>query len=72
MAPYILGNHVHVVSPQEKIDQKGNVTANYMDKEGEPTENLGEAKVFDVRGDAERFAIKHDVEASVIIVTEKK
>lgn len=71
MAPFILGNHVHVVSPQEKI-KNGEVTATYVDKQGEPTKELGEAKVFDVRGDAERFAVQKDIETNVIIVKGEK
>lgn len=63
MAPFILGNHEM---------KNGAVTATYVDKEGEPTQKLGEAKVFDARSDAEMYAVQKDIEANVIIVKGEK
>ncbi|BDA75913.1 hypothetical protein CAL7716_100790 (plasmid) [Calothrix sp. PCC 7716] len=59
MAPYILGNHQIT---------NGEVTATYVDKEGEPTDKLEEAKIFDSRLDLDKYAVARDIEANAIIV----
>lgn len=63
MAPFILGNHEV---------KNGEVTAIYINEDGEPTEKLGEAKLFDARGDVDEYVVQKDIEVNVIIVKGEK
>lgn len=63
MALYILGNHQIT---------NGEVTATYINEDGEPTDKLGEAKVFDSRSDLDKYAVARDIEANAIIVKGEK